>query len=87
MDAYHKSGGSEVWVIDLPSKQRIKTIKLKNISTSITYLPASSETNGLLAVTNKEMTVDIYDANTGVLIQTQSGFGQETPFLIHPVNQ
>lgn len=77
----HKDGGDEIWVYDAKQKKRIKRISLKTRGISVS---ATRGDNPLLVVTNAAMQIDVYEAKSGNYLRTMS-FGQETPFLVHPV--
>ena len=77
----HKDGGSEVWVFDVKKKKRIKKIALKTWGISIAITLNDS---ALMLVTNAEMGIDVYNLKDAAYMHSIS-FGQETPFLIHPV--
>jgi methylamine dehydrogenase heavy chain len=76
----HKDGGSEVWVFDADRRQRVARITLANHGVS---LAATQGESPLLLVTNATMQVDVYQDNE--FVRTLAPFGQETPFIIHPV--
>lgn len=76
----HKDGGPEVWVFDPKKGQRVARIVLKNHGVS---LAATHGDNPLLLVTNATMQVDVYEADK--FARSLAPFGQETPFIIHPV--
>ncbi|MGQ0698244.1 MAG: amine dehydrogenase large subunit [Panacagrimonas sp.] len=75
----HSSGGSEVWVFDPASRQRVQRIALKSWGIS---LALSRGARPLLMVTNPEMSLEVYGTGDGKLLRTISGIGQETPLLV-----
>lgn len=78
----HKDGGPEVWVFDPRKKKRLQRIKLKTHGVS---LAVTQDKNPILVVTNAEMNLDVYSADNGEYVRTLSDFGQETPFVVYPV--
>ncbi len=79
-DGTHKDPGSEVWVFDTASKQRIRRIELQLPAISIAL---TNDENPLLIATNINLNVDVYDAGEGAYLRTLSNFGHETPLLLH----
>ena len=76
----HKNGGSEVWIYDLAGAKRLKRMELANWGVSMGT--SGTGENRLLFVTNADMGVDVYRAESGEHLRTLS-FGAETPFLVH----
>lgn len=79
-DGTHKDPGSEVWVFDPQTKQRVDRIELA--------LPAitmglTNDDDPLLVTTNINLEVDVYNAKSGEHLRTIGNFGQETVFLFH----
>ncbi|RLA27881.1 MAG: amine dehydrogenase, partial [Gammaproteobacteria bacterium] len=58
----HKSGGSEVWVLDPSSKQLNRRIELHDGGLSITVTRSDP---AYLVVTNENMSLDIFDPLSG----------------------
>ena len=79
----HKDGGPEVWVFDLESHQRRARIKLKTWGFSLMVTP---DEDPLMVVTNAQMALDVYRANTGEYLRTLGPHSQETPFVVYPAN-
>lgn len=79
-DGSHNHGGSEVWVYDVRKKRRIKIIKTPSWAISIAL---SRGANPLLVVTNGELNLDVFDAQSGQYVHTLSDFGNVTPLLVH----
>ena len=73
-------GGTQVWVFDPKTKQRVRVIDTPNWAISISV---SRGTNPLLVVTNGDLNLDVFNANDGSLLQTVSDFGSVTPLLVH----
>ena len=73
-------GGSQVWVFDLNTKQRLRIIDIPNWAVS---LAVTRGNNPKLVITNGSMDLDIFTANDGQFIQTVSDFNNITPLLIH----
>lgn len=79
----HNSGGAEVWVYDPVKRQRVLRIPLKQWGVT---LGVSSGERPLLMVTNPvDMSLEVYDTQTGQFIRTITDFGQKTPMMIHAV--
>jgi methylamine dehydrogenase heavy chain len=72
-------GGREVWVVHAQSKKRLRRITLQTQGLS---LGVTKDRDPLLVVTNTDMNLDVYGANSGAYIRTISGFGQETPLML-----
>jgi methylamine dehydrogenase heavy chain len=75
----HKSGGENIWVYDLKKQEKVRTITPVTPAFSIELLNSSPV---LLAVTNVNMGVDIYETN-GVLQRSLSLGDAAMPLLIH----
>ena len=73
------NGGTDVWVFDVAEKKRLHKFPLKEWGLSIAVTRGEDP---LLVVTNGEFNLEIYNTETGELIKTLAGFGQETPFLV-----
>jgi methylamine dehydrogenase heavy chain len=76
----HTQGGTQVWVFDLKTKQRVRVIETPNWAISIAVTRGAKP---LLVVTNGELNLDVFNAQDGSLIQTVSDFGNVTPLLVH----
>ena len=80
-DGSYQGGGPEVWVYDAAKKKRVKRIALKEWGLS---LAVSRGANPVLMVVNPtDMSLEMYDPRSGSFIRTISGFGQETPLMVH----
>lgn len=76
----HKDPGVEVWVFDPARRERIDRIALELPAISIGL---TRDDAPLMAVTNINLEVDIYDAGSGRYLRTLAAIGTETPFLLH----
>jgi methylamine dehydrogenase heavy chain len=81
VDGSYQGGGPEVWVYDAAARKRVQRIALKSWGLS---LAVSRGDNPVLMVVNPaDMSLEIYNAGSGEFIRTISGFGQETPLMVH----
>ena len=76
----HKGGGSEVWVFDVNAKQRTNRMVLKHWGVSIEVTQGEQP---YLVVTNGDMDLDVYAADTGEWLRFIGGRAFETPFSLH----
>lgn len=74
----HKQPGTEVWVYDLDSKQRVNRIKLENMATAIAVSSAPKPL--LFAIFIAAQKVEVYDPESGKLLRTinEIGFSPST---------
>lgn len=79
----HKDPGTEVWVFDPETEQRIDRIELQLPAISIGL---TRDDDPLMATTNVNLEVDIYNVESGDYLRTLGGIGAETPFLLHGAN-
>lgn len=80
-DGSHNGGGPEVWVYDPRKQQRVLRIPLREWGLS---LAVSRGSDPRLLVTNPtDMSLELYDGKSGEFIKTITGFGQETPLMLH----
>ncbi len=80
-DGSYQGGGPEVWVFDAAKKQRVQRIPMNAWGLS---LAVSRGKKPLLMVTNPiDMSMEVYDALSGKFVRTITGFGQETPLMLH----
>lgn len=79
----HKDPGTEVWVFDPESQERVDRIELQLPAISIGL---TRDDDPLMATTNINLEVDIYNVESGDYLRTLSGIGAETPFLLHGAN-
>ena len=77
----HKSGGSEVWVFDPSKKQRANRFELKEWGVSI---EVTGGKDPYLVVTNGDMQLDVYAANSGKWLKMIGGTAA-MPFNLHAV--
>jgi methylamine dehydrogenase heavy chain len=75
----HKDGGSEVWIFDPNKKQRVGRMKLKNWGVSIEL---TSGKQPYLVVTNADMQLDVYEAESGSWLRMIGG-AAAMPFNLH----
>jgi methylamine dehydrogenase heavy chain len=76
----HKDPGTEVWVFDVESQQRVDRIELQLPAITIGL---TRDDDPLLLATNINLAVDIYNIGSGEHQRTLSDFGAETPFMLH----
>jgi len=77
VDGSYQAGGPEVWVIDPKAKKTLRKIALNEWGLSLAVTKGDSP---MLAVLNPTvMSIEIYDPNSGELVRTLSGFGENTP--------
>ncbi|MCV6623757.1 MAG: methylamine dehydrogenase, partial [Cellvibrionaceae bacterium] len=82
-DGTHKSGGPEVWVYDVNTQKRLQKIVLKNWGVSIEVTRGKDP---LLAVTNGDMQIDVYQANNGEW-KTMVGGAAAMPLSLHALRK
>ena len=81
VDGSYQGGGSEVWVYDAARGQRIKRITLREWGLS---LAVSRGKKPMLMVVNPgDMSLEMYDPESGDHVRTISDFGQQTPLMVH----
>jgi methylamine dehydrogenase heavy chain len=81
----HKNGGSQVWVYDTKQQKKIKEITLKTHGIS---LEVTKGEQPLLAVTNANMMIDVYDVSSAELLRTLSiGGVNANPFTLTAVEK
>jgi methylamine dehydrogenase heavy chain len=78
-DGSHSGGGSQVWVFDAATHERVQRLALKSWGLS---LGIGGGAEPWLLVTTPEMTVEVYDAKDGRLLRTIGKIGQETPLYL-----
>lgn len=76
-DGTYQGGGPEVWIYDPIKKQRIKRIQLQVWGLSLGVSRGKSPR--LMVVNPTDMSLEMYDPESGELIKTISGFGEMTP--------
>ena len=85
VDGSQNGGGSEVWVFDAGTRQRILKIPLK--TWGLTLAVSTGEHPKLLVTNPTDMSLELYSGVTGEFIRTITGMGQETPLMIHAASQ
>ncbi|MFK7954918.1 MAG: amine dehydrogenase large subunit [Lysobacterales bacterium] len=78
-DGSHKDPGVELWLYN--DRKRVARHPLKTPALSIAI--TRDKEAPLIVATNVEMALDVYDAKSGEYLRTLTGFGQETPFVVH----
>ena len=76
----HKGGGSEVWVYDVDARKRLERISLKEWGVSIEVTQGEVP---YLVVTNANMELDVYSADTGTWLRLIGGKAFEMPMILH----
>lgn len=76
----HKFGGETVWVVD-PAERRVTRILA--LETPGVSIEATRGRPPLLAVTNAEMQLDVYDPQSGARVRTIGGWGPAMPLVLH----
>ena len=76
----HKGGGSEVWVYDVKAKKRLNRVVLKEWGVSIEVTQGEQP---YLVVTNGNMELDVYSADSGEWLRLIGGKAFEMPMIIH----
>lgn len=76
----HKFGGQTVWVAD-PATQAVT--KIIHLETPAVSIEATRANEPLLAVTNANMELDVYDPSTGRKLRTIGGWGPAMPLSLH----
>jgi methylamine dehydrogenase heavy chain len=80
-DGSYQGGGPEVWVYDAAAKKRVQRIKLQ--AWGLTLAVSRGPDPVLMVVNPTDMSLEMYDTRSGEFIKTISGFGQETPLMVH----
>lgn len=76
----HKSGGSEVWVLDPVKREILRKIELVEESISI---EASHSDKPVMLATNASMAMDVYDLSNDSKLRTIGGFVAAMPMVLH----
>lgn len=79
-DGSHKDGGSNVWVFNAKTGERVQDLELKTWGVS---LEVTHSKPAYLVVTNANMQMDVYAAQSGELIRTIGDRAAEMPLMIH----
>ncbi len=78
----HKDPGKDVWVFDVPTRQRVQQFALKNMATSIQL---SNDAQPLLySIFIDGTDLDIYDAATGKLLRSVDHVGTTPTIMVTP---
>lgn len=77
----HKDGGTEVWVIDPVANTRSRRIDLGSVATSIAV---TREAAPKLVVARPDANIDLFDAQTGMLIRHLGATAGANPILLVP---
>jgi len=80
IDGAHNAGGSEIWIFDPKTQQRVQRITLQEWGLS--FAVNRSETPQILVTNPVDMSVELYDVASGEFIRKITAFGQETPLFI-----
>ncbi len=81
LDGSHKGGGSEVWVYEPSTQKRLKKITLRNWGVSVEVTGGKTQ---YLVVTNADMQLDVYKANSGEWLK-MIGDVAAMPFSLHAI--
>lgn len=80
-DGSHNGGGAEVWVYDPAEQARVARIALREWGLS---LAVSRGSEPKLLVTNPvDMSLELYDVQSGEFIRTITDLGQNTPLMMY----
>jgi methylamine dehydrogenase heavy chain len=85
VDGSQNGGGSEVWVFDPSSRERVLKIPLK--VWGLTLAVSRGKQPKLLVTNPTDMTLELYDGRSGEFIRSIKDFGQETPLMLHAAHQ
>ena len=78
----HKDPGKDVWVFDLPTRQRIQQLTFKRLASSI---QVSSDAQPLLfSIFIDGTDLDIYDADSGKLLRSVDHIGTTPTIMVTP---
>ncbi len=77
----HKDPGSEIWVYDLDTRERIRRIELV---TPVVAINVTRDANPVLVASHGEPTIDVYDFASGEHLRTIEGVGQTPLYLQVP---
>ena len=79
MEGTQTHGGVQVWVHDLRKRELVKRIDTPNWAIT---LGVTRGENPLVVVTNGKLSLDVYNAADGSLVQNLADFGNHTPLMI-----
>jgi methylamine dehydrogenase heavy chain len=78
----HKDPGKDVWVYDIPTRQRVQQIALKGLASSIQL---SNDARPLLySIFMDDPNLDIYDAEGGKLLRSVAHVGTTPALMVTP---
>lgn len=80
LEGDHKSGGTEVWVLNAVERELVRRIELTNDSLSI---EATQSDRPLLMVSNIDGSLDIYNLSDDMHVRQIGNFMAATPFALH----
>jgi methylamine dehydrogenase heavy chain len=80
-DGSYQGGGPEVWVFDAAAQKRVMRIALEAWGLSLAV--SRGENPVLMVVNPSDMSLEMYNTSNGEFIKTITGFGQETPLMVH----
>ena len=84
VDGQHYNGGSEVWIFDVVTQQRVSRMVLKNPGFSIEVTKGEKP---YLVVTNETMNIDVYDINQERFLRTIGGWIGVSPMVLYATNK
>ena len=80
-DGSYQGGGPEVWVYDAARQQRVKRIPVKEWGLSLAVSRGKQPV--LMVVNPGDMSLEMYDPESGEFIRKITDFGQQTPLMVH----
>ena len=80
-DGSYQGGGPEVWVFDAAKKKRVKRIPVKEWGLSLAV--SRGPKPRLMVVNPSDMSLEMYDPDSGDFIKKITDFGQQTPLTVH----
>ena len=83
IEGSHKSGGTEVWVIDPATQTRTARFPLKGVGIS---MEITRETAPRLIVVKADTSIDVHDAATGAFIHSLGTSTAFTPFTLSVID-
>ena len=85
-DGSHKEGGSEIWVFDLKSHQRIARwpVDPRQISGTVVAVQVSQDAAPILFAATDKADLAVLDAKTGRLKHVEKQFGQTPSLVLNP---
>jgi methylamine dehydrogenase heavy chain len=78
----YQGGGPEVWVFDPVQGERLQRITLQSWAISLAVTKSDTP---YLVVTNGDLNLEVYNAETSEYIRTLTDLGMETPLMLHGV--